>query len=104
MVQVTWSRRAQRDLDEICDYLANDSPVYAQRLADELFERSLILEIHPLIGKPVPEIGTTSIRELIHDKYRLIYWVIAPNKVSIMAVVHARRQLKPGMVRVPRKR
>ena len=78
----------------IHEYIARDSPVYAQRMIDRLTRRSEQIAGFPLSGGMVPEYEADDIRQVIEKPYRLIYRVRS-NQVDILAVVHG-AQLLPS--------
>jgi plasmid stabilization system protein ParE len=47
----------------------------------------------PRLGREVPGAKSPLIRELIFRGYRIIYGLVQPERVSILAVVHGRRDL-----------
>jgi toxin ParE1/3/4 len=63
------------DLDNIHDYIARDSPFYAQKTIQEFFDRVSVLADYPEIGREVPEYMLKDIRELIEGNYRIFYKV-----------------------------
>jgi len=87
---VKWSKPAKLDLKQIYDYIARDSKFYAQKVSQEIVEKSEKLNSFPEVGRIVPEIGDPNIRELIIYSYRLIYEVF-PNKIEILALIHGKR-------------
>lgn len=87
---VKWSKPAKLDLKQIYDYIAIDSKFYAQKVSQEIVEKSEKLNSLPEVGRIVPEIGDPNIRELIIYSYRLIYEVF-PNKIEILALIHGKR-------------
>jgi len=48
---------------------------------DELLERALSLGEWPNAGRMVPEIHDATVRELIHQSYRIVFKVYAGTKV-----------------------
>ena len=64
MRQVHWSESALDDLSDIVDFIAKDSPAYAERLAAKLVEAPRRLAQFPRIGSIVPELQQDMIREL----------------------------------------
>jgi plasmid stabilization system protein ParE len=48
------------------------------------------LQDHPLSGRVVPELGDTSIREVIHGNYRIVYR-LRHDVVEIATVFHGAR-------------
>lgn len=87
---VTWTAPAKQDLRQIYDYIARDSKFYAQRVSQEIVERSEKLDAFPEIGRIVPEINQDAIREVFVFSYRLIY-EISSGSVQVLALIHGRR-------------
>lgn len=93
-MRVHWTNIAVEHLLAIYEYIAQDSPVYAQRMIDRLTWRSEQIATFPLSGRMVPEYEAQDIRELIEKPYRLIYR-IKPDQIDVLAVVHS-AQLLPS--------
>jgi plasmid stabilization system protein ParE len=87
---VIWTIPAKLDLKEIHDYIARDSKYYAQKVSQDIVDKSEKLKYFPQIGRIVPEINDPNIRELIIYSYRLIYEVILDG-VQILALIHSKR-------------
>ena len=87
---VKWATPAKRDLKQIHDYIAKDSKFYAQKISQDMIDKSEQLENFPESGRIVPEIGDSKIREVIIYSYRLIYEVL-PNGIQILALIHSKR-------------
>ena len=87
---VIWAIPAKLDLKEIHDYIARDSKYYAQKVSQDIVDKSEKLKYFPEIGRIVPEINNPNIRELIIYSYRLIYEVISDG-VQILALIHSKR-------------
>ena len=87
---VKWSLPAKSDLKQIFDYIAKDSIYYAKNVAQTIVTKTEILTEFPEIGRVVPEIDDTNVRELIVYSYRLIY-EIAPDGIEILAIIHGKR-------------
>ena len=87
---VIWSEPAKEDLKKIFDYIAVDSKYYAIKVSQEFVEKSEQLEKLPMIGRIVPELENTNIRELIIYSYRLIY-EITPKRIEILAIIHGKQ-------------
>jgi addiction module RelE/StbE family toxin len=85
---VYWTKTAQDHLDAIRDYIAQDSPEYADRTVDRLTRRSQQIATFPLSGRRVPEFNLDQIREIIEGSYRIIYH-IDPDRINVLAVIHA---------------
>jgi len=91
-VKVIWSHRALQDVEHIRDYIAKDSPVYAQPFIERLLYATRHLSQFPQSGRATPEANNPNIRELIYQGYRIIYRVTG-DAVEIVMVVHGRRNL-----------
>lgn len=94
MVEISWLIEAQRDLKEIFDYIALDSSKYASLQIDRIYQKVALLKTQPLLGKVVPEIENTSIRELVEGNYRIIYRVVDDKRLHILMVHHGARDLR----------
>lgn len=63
-MRVRWTNTAVRHLLGIYEHIAQDSPVYAQRMIDRLTRRSEQIATFPLSGRMVPEYEAQYIREV----------------------------------------
>jgi addiction module RelE/StbE family toxin len=92
-MNIRWSEIAEADLYDIYDYIARDVPYYAEQFIDKLIESTDRLEVHPRIGRQVPEAdGRDDVRELIFQGYRIIY-TIQKEQLHILTVIHGSRDL-----------
>ncbi len=87
---VKWSAPAKRDLKQIHDYIAKDSKYYAKKVSQNIVAATEKLNEFPEIGRIVPEIGDTNVRELFVYSYRLIY-EISTDSIEILAIIHGKR-------------
>jgi toxin ParE1/3/4 len=87
---VIWSEPAKEDLKKIFDYIASDSKYYAIKVSQEFVEKSEQLEKLPMIGRIVPELEDSNIRELIIYSYRFVY-EISHKKIEILAIIHGKQ-------------
>ncbi|MBA7666591.1 hypothetical protein ES703_74672 [subsurface metagenome] len=95
MVEIEWSPIAENDLNEIIDYIAQDSLEYALSFYDLVREKVKVLTQFPKIGRKVPELDDPNIRELILRNYRIVYRIFE-EKVQIIRVLHGSRILFYG--------
>lgn len=91
---VIWTQPARADLKHIHDFIAEDSKHYARKVAQEIREKTDILDTLPEIGKTVPEIGKPDIRELHIYSYRIMY-EIKNSQCYVLAVIHKRQDFTP---------
>ena len=90
MAKIEWSLKAENDLNDIIDYIAQDSLEYAISFYEEVREKIENLIQFPKMGRVVPELEEPNIRELILRNYRIIY-KISENKIQIVRLFHGSR-------------
>ena len=93
-MKVVWTEPAESDLDDLFNYIARDSAIYAERFIDRILDTVVKLVEHPRIGRKVPEANSEHIRELIVQSQRVIYAIDDDqDTVNILALVHVRQDL-----------
>ncbi len=96
MAEVTWSASALSDLKDIYEFIAKDSPYYAEKFVNRLADKAGQLGKYPTKGKMVPEIGNREIKEIREGNYRIIYKLSDDeSRIEIIRVHHSARTLKP---------
>jgi len=94
-VKVVWTENAEFDLDDLYDFVAKDSPIYAEQFVDQILREVGLIEQTPRMGRKVPEANSDQIRERIVQSQRVIYLIDDDNEVvSVLALVHVRRDLE----------
>ncbi len=90
-MRLRWTRRAERDLDEIAGYIGQDSPAAAARVVLELIDHvEASLPGHPAIGRPGRVLGT---RELVIGGLPYIVpYRVRENDIEILRVLHTSRR------------
>lgn len=94
---VRWTAHAKAQLRHIHDYIAQDSPRYAKRVAEALVRKTQDLDRLPRQGRRVPELDEDAVRELPLYSYRILY-EIRGEDVAVLAVIHKRRDLQAGEI------
>jgi plasmid stabilization system protein ParE len=94
---VKWTDHALAQLRHIHDYIAQDSPLYAKRVAEALVSKTMGLENLPRLGRAVPELSDETVRELSLYSYRILY-EIKTTHIEVLAVIHKRRDLQPDEI------
>lgn len=93
MATVTWSPQARKDLEAISDYYREESPLYAERFEEQVFEATRRLELFPRSGRAIPEAEDDQLREVIYRGYRIMYYADTDDtEVLILTVLHSSRQ------------
>ena len=93
-MRLRWTRRADRDLDEIAAYIGQDSPAAAARVVLELIDQTeTLLSGHPALGRAGRVLGT---RELVIGSLPyIVAYRVRDEAVELLRVLHASRRC-PG--------
>lgn len=79
-------------LDDAIAYRARDSRTSAERLLTQALVAAASLDAFSERGRIVPELNQPNVRELLVQRYRLLYEV-TPTEVHILAFIHGARDL-----------
>ena len=93
---IIWADIAEKDLKNIIEYIADDSPLNAQKVFKKIKEKASSLYSFPDRGRLVPELkeqGILQYHELIHSPWRIIYR-ISENPVYVLSVLDARQNIE----------
>jgi addiction module RelE/StbE family toxin len=90
--ELEWLETAQADLLAIVDYISDDNPEAAQRLKDDIEEKTAKLREHPRLYRPGRIEGT---REMIVRANYIVIYMEDPFAVRILRVLHAAQQWPP---------
>jgi addiction module RelE/StbE family toxin len=89
-MRLRWTRRALRALDGIAGYIAEDSPVAAQRVVQRVEVAVHLLADHPNLGRVGRVAGT---RELVvADTPFIVPYRVHEDCLEILTVLHAARR------------
>tara|TARA_R100001143_G_scaffold44720_1_gene40090 strand:- start:5654 stop:5944 length:291 start_codon:yes stop_codon:yes gene_type:complete len=91
-MKVFWTEQAEKQLDQIFEYIAIDSSLYAHRTVVQIIEEAESILHHPQKGRKVPEYERGDIREVFHHPYRIIY-LLKDKTIEILSVIHGARLL-----------
>jgi toxin ParE1/3/4 len=87
---VELSGEAERDLEEIGDYIARDNPRRALSLVAELRAKCLDLAQGPLGYPLAPRYETQGVRRRLHGAY-LIFFHANADKIVVLHILHGAR-------------
>ena len=83
-------------LDDAVSYVAQESHPAAQRLLIQALGAASSLDVFGERGRIVPELNQPNVRQLLVQRYRLLYEV-TQTEIHILAFVHGARDLAgPG--------
>jgi len=90
-LRLRWTKRAERDLDEIASYIGQDSPVAAARVVLELIDRvEATLTKRPAIGRAGRVLGTREL--MIGELPYIVPYRVRENDIEILRVLHTSRR------------
>ena len=90
--RIIWSPKAADNLEEICNFIGEDSEYYARIFAQKIIAEVESIPDFPKAGRIVPEYQQDNLREKIFQNYRIVYRII-PDTIEIVAIVHGARLL-----------
>lgn len=96
---LAWSPEAIEDLEAIGAYIERDSAWYAKAVVSKIVETAESIAQFPELGRVVPEIDNSSIRERFVHSYRIIYRN-EDDRILIAAIIHGSRLLQPFSQRI----
>ncbi len=91
---VKWTAHAKAQVHHIHDYIAQDSPLYARRVSEELVKKTIGLDALPRKGRKVAELNMDAVRELSLYSYRILYEIKSDKLIEVLAVIHRRQHLE----------
>ena len=95
-MRLRWTRLADRDLDEIAEYIEADNPAAAVRVVLEIINQvETLLQEHPAIGRPGRVPGT---RELvIRGLPYIVPYRVRDNELELLRILHTARRWPPRL-------
>jgi toxin ParE1/3/4 len=88
--EVRLTAKARGDLNEIVAYIAQDNPLAAERLGDELAAEADSLSDYPYRGGSVRR--RRNVRRLVHGSYLIVYRIFESNRlIEILRFWHGAR-------------
>ena len=94
--QVVWSNIAENDLNNIIEYIADDSPPNALKIFKRIKQKASSLSNFPERGRIVPELrdqGILQYREIVIAPWRIQYRISEMN-VFVLSVLDSRRNIE----------
>ena len=92
-MRIVWTEPAVEDLRELHAYIARDSETYASGFVERIILAADRLADHPKVGRIVPETNDENVRELLYQRYRIIYRVKG-DSIEMLSVIHGARDLE----------
>ena len=92
-MKITWSPLAIERIQEISDYIQQDSPGAAEKFVEAIFSEAQRLKDFPNLGRKIPDFPNLPYRELLFENYRIIYRS-GDSEVVVISIRH-QKQLLP---------
>jgi plasmid stabilization system protein ParE len=101
---IDWTFNARENIRSIRDYLEGEK-VHQNTINEvvrDIIDAPTRLKEHPKSGRKLPEIDQENFREILHNKYRIIYFLPddAPQKIYILNVIHGRQDIQPFLSQI----
>ncbi|MBI4778139.1 type II toxin-antitoxin system RelE/ParE family toxin [Candidatus Desantisbacteria bacterium] len=90
---IRWSPKAALHLEQICEYISQDSEIYASIFAKKVLLTIEDIALFPRIGRIVPEYNNPNLRERIYGNYRIVYR-LKDGIIEIAAICHGAQLLE----------
>ena len=91
MARVTRRPQAAADILEICDYIAEDSIVEADRWVDRLDEKLALWATQPMMGRSRDELAPR-VRSLPFGRY-VVFFEPLSDGIDVVRVLHGSRDI-----------
>ena len=89
-VRLSLSKEAERDIDQIVDYVAVENPAAAKVLAERIERILRLLAERPYMGPPAPETGRRDMRRMSMPPY-IVFCRVGLDSVGVARVLHSSR-------------
>ncbi len=88
MAEINWTYEAEKWLENIYEYISQDSPDAAMRVVDGIYEKAQLLTDFPEIGYKYDRYPDLTIRILLYGHYRITYLIKDDGNIDILGVFH----------------
>lgn len=102
-MKIIVTQKAKDNLIDIFEYNLNISIKYAIKIDKKISTYIEELKDAPYIGRYVPEISDSNFRELICDKYRIIYFISENRKIIFIMYIFNSKQDKSTFLKLHKK-
>jgi len=88
MAEIRWTEEAANLLEEIHDYIAQDSPSAAAKVISSIYENVQLLKSFPELGHKYRSEPEGDIRILLYGHYRIAYMIKEKESIEIIGIFH----------------
>ncbi|MCJ7546025.1 MAG: type II toxin-antitoxin system RelE/ParE family toxin [Deltaproteobacteria bacterium] len=88
MAEIRWTDEAVTWLQDIFDYIAQDSPTAAAKVVSGIYDKVQLLKNFPELGYKYKAEKEGDIRILLYGHYRIAYLIKGKKNIDILGVFH----------------
>lgn len=88
MVEIRWTREAERWLKDIYDYIAKENPAAAAKVVSGIYGKAQLLREFPELGYKYRSEAEGDIRILLYGHYRIAYLISGEKYIDILGIFH----------------
>lgn len=99
MAKITWTSEAERWLNDIYDFIAEDNKAAASSVINGIYNKTQVLLKHPTIGYKYEHESEEGIRILLYGHYRITYVVKQNNQIVVLGVFHGALQIENYLIK-----
>ena len=88
MAEINWTSEAEKWLSNIFEYIAEDNPQAAKKVALGIYEKAQDLADFPELGYIYRMEREGEIRILLYGHYRIAYLIRSQSQIDILGVFH----------------
>jgi len=88
MAEIRWTQEAAAWLEDIHEYIAQQNPAAAARVAQGIYDKVQLLSEYPALGYRYRATPEGSIRVLLYGHYRIAYLLRNDDAIEILGIFH----------------
>lgn len=88
MAELNWTAEAERWLQDIFQYIAEDNPAAAVEVIEDIYQKAQLLLEQPQLGYKHEAWPNREVHILLYGHYRIAY-LVKPNKnIDVLGIFH----------------
>ena len=92
--KVNWTNEASAWVEKIYHSVMADKPEAAERLVEEIYHKTDVLEDFPEIGYRLLDYPHRHVRVLLYGHYRIVYVIKKNDRIDVLGVFHGALDFK----------
>lgn len=94
MAELNWTAEAERWLQDIYQYIAQDNPSAARDVIEGIYQKAQLLRESPLLGYKHESWPEWEVRILLYGHYRIAYLIKKSNDIDVLGVFHGAMEIE----------